>query len=84
MIRWRDYLQILAEDGVSLAESENAELDEFGQRAYSQFLVRTTGDRVLTIQDEIPGPQSVVDAPVQRQIANRLRLPPEKYIFQSY
>lgn len=84
MITWREYLDLLRKDGVSVAESEDEALSDDGERVISRFLVRVVDGEVLTSPAEFASLSSAVPRMEQRRIANRLRLPPEKYIFKTY
>ncbi|MEO0474743.1 MAG: hypothetical protein AAF085_02060 [Planctomycetota bacterium] len=81
MIRWGDYIRMLKADGVTLetADSElmNAEGNSFG----AQFLIRWVDGVPLNTLVEVPDMQEPVSRRTLRQVANALRLPPEKYIF---
>jgi hypothetical protein len=82
MIVWKDYLAMLAEDGVLLGQAEEQALTDQGERVVAYFLSRHLDQRLLHIPLPVtPAPDATVPSYLQRQIAVALRLPPEKYIF---
>lgn len=82
MVIWRDYLRMLAEDGVTLDESEDEAITADGERIIAYMLVREFEGRWLyyvlpgEVREDDRVPRSVL-----RQAPNVLRLPPERYIF---
>ncbi len=82
MISWRAYLAMLAEDGVHFNERDTGLMDDDGQPVMVQFLTRHLADGTI-LSYTIP---VIVDKDdrvlwyMNRQIANQLRLPVEKYI----
>ncbi len=82
MLTWRDYLEMLREDGVELVESEEEAVTEDGRRIISYTLTRWVEGRLLYYV--VPG-EVRKDEPVpwlvRRQAPVALKLPPEKYIF---
>lgn len=85
MIRWREYRDMTRGDGVEWGESESEALTEDGHRFITHWLIRRVGGRLLTytIPVSITSWDASVPRYIRRQAANRLRLPPEKYIFPS-
>ncbi|MFN3167690.1 MAG: hypothetical protein ACE37H_11570 [Phycisphaeraceae bacterium] len=81
MIRWGEFLDMLKQDGVSLETAEHDVLTEDGERFTTQFLIRWVDGRALHIPVNIDGLNEPVSRQSFRQIANVLRLPPERYIF---
>lgn len=81
MIRWHEYLERLEAEGVTLETAEAEALTDDGQRISAQFLCRWVKGRPLYIAVHITDLTEPVHRRLQRQIANALRLPPEKFIF---
>lgn len=82
MIRWHAYISMLKEDGVSLETSCDYEmLADDGTRLTTRFLIRWVDGAALTYSVYIPDMNEPVSRRTLRQVANALRLPPEKYIF---
>lgn len=81
MIRWGEYIEMLKQDGVSLETAENDILTEHGEKFSAQFLVRWVDGVPLHVIVTITSPNEPVSRRTFRQIANALKLPPEKYIF---
>ncbi len=75
-MNWGQFLRILAEDGVSLGESEDVILTEGGERVYYKMLIKGP----LWVQIWYDGPGDPVPPRRIRQIANILRLPFDRYI----
>jgi hypothetical protein len=81
LIRWRDSLERLKAEGVTLETVEEEALTEDGRRITAHFLCRWIQGRPLYIAVHIADLSEAVHRRQQRQIANALRLPPEKFIF---
>jgi hypothetical protein len=79
MIRWREYLKILEEDGVYLDETEEEILGEDGRRVTTEFLYRNVGDNVYSYPMDLHDLEAPVSEATQRRVASHLRLPTEKY-----
>lgn len=86
MISWRDYLELLKRDGVSLVESEEEAITDGGDRAVVQTLCRHAGNRLLiyVIPGTIHSMDDAVPWIIKRQVPNVLRLDPEKYLFGEF
>lgn len=83
MILWKDFLRKLQEDGVVLGEVEHELLDESGERVTAKVLTRRLHGKLLWIEIGFQTLDDRVPRRTQRQIANRLRLPPERYVFEE-
>ena len=76
---------MLEEDGVTLSECEQEALSETGERIRAKILTRHLGEgRFLHVEIDFVDPASPVPQRTVRQIANRLRLPVEKYVFPDF
>lgn len=82
MITWGDYLGLLTADGVEVGRSELEAIGEDGRRVTATTLVRWVDGRLYYHEvPEITDAGETVPRYVQRQVMNRLRLPPERYAF---
>ncbi|MEM9345555.1 MAG: hypothetical protein AAGB26_02945 [Planctomycetota bacterium] len=81
MIRWEQYIQMLEADGVSLEQIDLEGISESGERRSKQCLVRWIDGVPIYLAVHIPDIHEPVSRRTLRQVANALRLPPEKYIF---
>lgn len=82
MLTWRNYLDILKDDGVTLETGMDLGIcDDNGQLIVSKFLVRSVDGAFLSYPVYVPDEQEPVSRRTLRQVANALRLPPEKYVF---
>lgn len=80
MLLWGRFLKILREDGVDLGESEKVALTEHGERITAKMLIRRVDDKMLWIEVDFQSPTDRFPKRTIRQVMNRLRLPPEKYL----
>lgn len=83
MIRWGTCLDKLRHDGVTLETCEEEALTDTGERITTQFLQRVVQGRYLACPVVITSLTDPVPRRQQRQIANLLRLPVEKYVFDE-
>jgi len=66
-----------------LGEVEHELLDESGERVTAKVLTRRLHGKLLWIEIGFQTLDDRVPRRTQRQIANRLRLPPERYVFEE-
>lgn len=83
MLRWDRFLDMLAEDGVTLETTEYEILTEDEDRFSTQFLARWVDGKPLAYPVEIGSMDDPVPKLEPRRIAIALHLPPEKYIFPA-
>lgn len=83
MIRWGRFLERLREDSVTLNTVEHEGITEDDERITTRFLSRVVDGRYLYCEVDFESLDDPVPRRKQRQIANLLRLPPEKHHFRE-
>lgn len=81
MTTWRAFLASAGDDGVELGEVHHEALTEIGERITAKVLTRFVGERLLYCEVAFETKDEPISRWEIRRIVNRLRLPPEKYIF---
>ena len=75
MIRWREFIEKLREDGVTLNECEQEALTEDGERITTKFFARVVKGQYLVADADFQSLAHALPRRTRRQIANLPRLP---------